>query len=249
METHGGALVPYGTRAPKELLHHRPTLIPRRPSVSADRFDHDELDPQQHHRAVLSLAEHIGAALRDDRQVAQGLTLTVTYADHSHTTRTRSLTEATAPPPSPEPPANCSPPSASNAPASDPSPYEPSASSPPRQRSTSSPSGPTTTGPGTSRRPLTAPAPGSAPGSSAVPPHTATPADHTPHAAAPDRPGAGQRLPQTQPSPLPPGQEPDLRRRDPPVLPLAPAPTSHRARILRRRACPLRHRRVNPMSF
>jgi hypothetical protein len=31
----GGALVPYGTRAPKELLHHLPTLILRRPSESA----------------------------------------------------------------------------------------------------------------------------------------------------------------------------------------------------------------------
>jgi len=28
--------VPYGTRAPKELLHHLPALILRRPSVSAD---------------------------------------------------------------------------------------------------------------------------------------------------------------------------------------------------------------------
>lgn len=33
--THRGALVPCGTRAPKELLHHRPALILRRPSVSA----------------------------------------------------------------------------------------------------------------------------------------------------------------------------------------------------------------------
>ncbi|GAA2942812.1 hypothetical protein GCM10010446_30130 [Streptomyces enissocaesilis] len=34
--TRGGALVPYGTRAPKELLHHLPALVLRRPSVSAD---------------------------------------------------------------------------------------------------------------------------------------------------------------------------------------------------------------------
>ncbi|MFI0990628.1 DinB/UmuC family translesion DNA polymerase [Streptomyces exfoliatus] len=34
--------------------------------------------------------------MRTDRQVAEGLTLTVTYVDRSHTTRTRSLAEATA---------------------------------------------------------------------------------------------------------------------------------------------------------
>ncbi|OKJ62450.1 DNA polymerase Y family protein [Streptomyces sp. CB02261] len=72
-----------------------PAAAPRSLSLS-HRFDHDELDPDQHHRAVLGLTEQIGAALRDDRQVAQGLTLTVTYADRSQTTRTRSLAEATA---------------------------------------------------------------------------------------------------------------------------------------------------------
>ncbi|MFD3729659.1 hypothetical protein [Streptomyces sp. NPDC058671] len=72
-----------------------PAAAPRSLSLS-HRFDHDELDPDQHHRAVLGLTEHIGAALRDDRQVAQGLTLTVTYVDRSQTTRTRSLAEATA---------------------------------------------------------------------------------------------------------------------------------------------------------
>ncbi|MFD9047913.1 DNA polymerase Y family protein [Streptomyces zaomyceticus] len=74
-------LVP--TAAPKSLGH-------------SHRFDHDELDPDQHHRTVLALTEHIGTALRSERQVAQGLALTVTYADRSHTTRTRSLAEATA---------------------------------------------------------------------------------------------------------------------------------------------------------
>ncbi|WP_435866376.1 helix-turn-helix domain-containing protein [Streptomyces wuyuanensis] len=38
-------------------------------------------------------------------------------------------------------------------------------------------------------------------------------------------------------------------RRNPPVLPPPTTPTSHRARILRRRTRPLPHRRVNLMSF
>lgn len=32
MEHAGGALVPCGTKAPKELLHHLPALVLRRPS-------------------------------------------------------------------------------------------------------------------------------------------------------------------------------------------------------------------------
>ncbi|MFC9392733.1 transposase [Streptomyces sp. NPDC057027] len=50
--------------------------------------------------------------------------------------------------------------------------------------------------------------------------------------------------------PHPPGQEPSrTRRRNPQVLPPSTTPTSHRARILRRSARPLRPRRVNPVSF
>ncbi|CUM35645.1 DNA polymerase IV [Streptomyces venezuelae] len=72
-----------------------PAAAPKSLGLS-HRFDHDELDPDQHHRAILGLTEQIGTALRDEHQVAQGLTLTVTYADRSHTTRTRSLAEPTA---------------------------------------------------------------------------------------------------------------------------------------------------------
>ncbi|MEV0449764.1 helix-hairpin-helix domain-containing protein [Streptomyces sp. NPDC050600] len=60
------------------------------------RFEHDELDPDRHHRTVLALVQDLGARLRDGGEIAQGLTLTVTYADRTQTTRTRSLTEATA---------------------------------------------------------------------------------------------------------------------------------------------------------
>ncbi|MEU6356050.1 ImpB/MucB/SamB family protein [Streptomyces sp. NPDC047072] len=59
-------------------------------------LDRDCLDPAQHHRAVLGLAERIGIRLRGERQVAGRLTLTVRYADRSSTTRTRALPEATA---------------------------------------------------------------------------------------------------------------------------------------------------------
>jgi len=56
-------------------------------------LERDCLDPAQHHRAVLGLAERIGQRLRGERQVAGRLTLTVRYADHSSTTRTRVLSE------------------------------------------------------------------------------------------------------------------------------------------------------------
>ncbi|MFD3657791.1 hypothetical protein [Streptomyces sp. NPDC058620] len=66
-------------------------------SISAShRFDHDELDPDQHHRTVLALTEQIGAQLRNTHEVTRALTLTVTYADRSQSTRTRKLTEPTA---------------------------------------------------------------------------------------------------------------------------------------------------------
>jgi DNA polymerase-4 len=86
-------------------LHERacgidPTpVIPNAParSIGAEhRFDHDELDPDQRRRALLTLAHEIGTRLRTDGQVARSLTLTVRYADRSTTTRGRVLPEPTA---------------------------------------------------------------------------------------------------------------------------------------------------------
>jgi DNA polymerase-4 len=58
-------------------------------------FPQDELDSEQHRRAVLALAEQLGADLRHTRDAASTLTLDVRYADRSHTLRTRTLPEAT----------------------------------------------------------------------------------------------------------------------------------------------------------
>ncbi|MHA5051650.1 DNA polymerase Y family protein [Streptomyces sp. SD15] len=58
-------------------------------------LERDCLDPARHHRAVLGLADQIGQRLRGERQIANRLTLTVRYADHSSTTRTRTLPEPT----------------------------------------------------------------------------------------------------------------------------------------------------------
>ncbi|MFC9948491.1 DinB/UmuC family translesion DNA polymerase [Streptomyces pratensis] len=60
------------------------------------RFDRDELDPDQHHRTVLRLVQELGARLRTSREITQALTLTVTYADRTQTTRSCTLTEPTA---------------------------------------------------------------------------------------------------------------------------------------------------------
>ncbi|MGW0187015.1 DNA polymerase Y family protein [Streptomyces sp. NPDC003362] len=78
-------------------------------SLATERpFDHDELDPERHRRALLSAAEEIGARLRAVEKVCRTLTLTVRYADLPHsrtgssggtptaTTRSRTLTEPTA---------------------------------------------------------------------------------------------------------------------------------------------------------
>jgi DNA polymerase-4 len=54
-------------------------------------LDRDCLDPAQHHRAVLGLAEQLGLRLRAEQQAAGRLTLTVRYADRTATTRTRTL--------------------------------------------------------------------------------------------------------------------------------------------------------------
>ncbi|MEW2163087.1 ImpB/MucB/SamB family protein [Streptomyces sp. NPDC007084] len=56
-------------------------------------LDRDCLDPDEHHRAVLGLADQVGQRLRGESQVAGRLTLTVRYADGSSTTRTRALPE------------------------------------------------------------------------------------------------------------------------------------------------------------
>ncbi|MFH9234410.1 DNA polymerase thumb domain-containing protein [Streptomyces globisporus] len=72
-----------------------PGAAPRTMSA-ARRFDRDELDPHQHHRAVLGLVQDLGGRLRTSGEIAQALTLTVTYADRTQTLRTRSLTEPTA---------------------------------------------------------------------------------------------------------------------------------------------------------
>jgi DNA polymerase-4 len=58
-------------------------------------FKRDCLDPAQHHRAVLGLAEQIGRRLRGENQITGRLTLIVRYADQSSTTRTRTLPEPT----------------------------------------------------------------------------------------------------------------------------------------------------------
>ncbi|WP_097867919.1 DNA polymerase Y family protein [Streptomyces sp. rh34] len=72
-----------------------PGAVPKTMSAG-HRFDRDELDPDQHHRTVLRLVQELGARLRTSREITQALTLTVTYADRTQTTRSRSLTEATA---------------------------------------------------------------------------------------------------------------------------------------------------------
>ncbi|MFD7899060.1 hypothetical protein [Streptomyces sp. NPDC059743] len=65
-------------------------------SISSEhRFDRDELDPAQHRRALLALADVLGARLRSSDQIAAGMTLTVRYADASSTRRSRTLSEAT----------------------------------------------------------------------------------------------------------------------------------------------------------
>ncbi|WP_280889718.1 ImpB/MucB/SamB family protein [Streptomyces sp. LBL] len=58
-------------------------------------LERDCLDPAQHHRAVLGLAERIGGRLRGENEIASRLTLTVRYADRSSTTRAHTLPEPT----------------------------------------------------------------------------------------------------------------------------------------------------------
>ncbi|MER5518351.1 ImpB/MucB/SamB family protein [Streptomyces sp. NPDC002763] len=73
-------------------------VVPMEPAehLTADLvLERDCLDPAQHHRAVLGLADQIGQRLRGESQIARRLTLTVRYADRSSTTRTRTLPEPT----------------------------------------------------------------------------------------------------------------------------------------------------------
>lgn len=60
------------------------------------RFAADELDPEYRRRALLTLADGLGAGLRESGRVAHGLKLTVRYADGSSTTRARTFAEPTA---------------------------------------------------------------------------------------------------------------------------------------------------------
>jgi DNA polymerase-4 len=75
--------------------HVIPQAAPR--SASADHaFARDELDLVEHRRAILGLAEQLGARMRGEDQVCRTLTLTCRYADRSTTSRSRSLPEPTA---------------------------------------------------------------------------------------------------------------------------------------------------------
>ncbi|MEU2269768.1 hypothetical protein ABZ568_25865 [Streptomyces olindensis] len=92
-----------GVRAGRALHEHAqgrdaqvvdPTPTPA--SISAEhRFVRDELNPAEHRRALLALADDLGARLRDAGQTASGLTCTIRYADQSSTRRSRALPEAT----------------------------------------------------------------------------------------------------------------------------------------------------------
>ncbi|MGW7086667.1 DinB/UmuC family translesion DNA polymerase [Streptomyces sp. NPDC054871] len=53
---------------------------PVRTAVCERSFDRDELDPEQHRRALLALAEQLGIRLRGEQQVCHVMVLTVRYA-------------------------------------------------------------------------------------------------------------------------------------------------------------------------
>ncbi|MEU6688180.1 hypothetical protein [Streptomyces sp. NPDC046832] len=92
-----------GVRAGRALHEHaqgRDTQVvdptPTPASISTEhRFARDELDPIQHRRALLALADDLGARLRTSGQIASGLTCTMHYADQRSTRRSRVLSEAT----------------------------------------------------------------------------------------------------------------------------------------------------------
>ncbi|MFE6885576.1 hypothetical protein [Streptomyces sp. NPDC057702] len=88
-------------RAVHERAHgiDRAPVTPNSParSIGAEhRFAGDELDPTRRRRALLALADELGARLRASGQVARAITLTVRYADRSVTTRGRALPEPSA---------------------------------------------------------------------------------------------------------------------------------------------------------
>ncbi|WP_405484735.1 hypothetical protein [Streptomyces sp. NBC_00009] len=58
-----------------------------RSTSTSHTFEADELDPAAHRRELLALADELGARLRATDEVCRGLTLTVRYADRTHTTR------------------------------------------------------------------------------------------------------------------------------------------------------------------
>ncbi|MGW6360297.1 DNA polymerase Y family protein [Streptomyces sp. NPDC055092] len=67
-----------------------------RSTSASHTFDRDELDPDAHRRALLALADELGARLRTSHEVCRGLTLTVRYADRTSTARSRALPESSA---------------------------------------------------------------------------------------------------------------------------------------------------------
>ncbi|WP_217207523.1 hypothetical protein [Streptomyces sp. AC550_RSS872] len=72
-----------------------PGALPR--SLCAEHhFGRDELNPDQQRRVLSHLVERLGTQLRSEQQVCRSLSLTVRYADHSTTTRNRTLSEPTA---------------------------------------------------------------------------------------------------------------------------------------------------------
>ncbi|MFD9613773.1 hypothetical protein ACFWWS_30895 [Streptomyces sp. NPDC059083] len=93
-----------GAKAGRELWERargidRTPVVPNAASrsIAAERaFPHDETDRTAQRRALLSLAEELGARLRTEAQVCRGLAVTVRYADRSTTTRSRALPEPTA---------------------------------------------------------------------------------------------------------------------------------------------------------
>ncbi|MFE4874070.1 hypothetical protein [Streptomyces sp. NPDC056682] len=93
-----------GTTPARE-LHARACGIDDRPvqrealirsTTVSHRFGSDELDPAEHHRALLALAEELGLRLRGTKEVCKGLAIVVRYADNTSTTRSKRLPEATA---------------------------------------------------------------------------------------------------------------------------------------------------------
>ncbi|MDF9811790.1 hypothetical protein [Streptomyces sp. SPB162] len=80
----------------------RPSTLDPRPVVPSEPaarlvadlvLERDCLDPLQHHRTVVGLADRIGQRLRGESRIAGGFTPTVRYADRSSTARTRILPE------------------------------------------------------------------------------------------------------------------------------------------------------------